>query len=109
MLLNRLYLCIIILLLLPVKSTAQNTPCTILGQNPQTAFPVCGTAVFQQDTVPLCGGRLIPSPCFDPDSIITDINPFWYKFTCFQSGKLAFLYTLTVTVKEVVRPPIICL
>ncbi len=93
MLLNRLYIFIIILLLLPVKSTAQNTPCTILGQNPETAFPVCGTTVFQQDTVPLCGGRLIPSPCFDPDTTITDINPFWYKFTCFQSGKLAFLIT----------------
>lgn len=94
MLLIRLSIFIIILLLIPVKPFAQiSTPCTILGQNPQTAFPVCGTAVFQQDTVPLCGGRLIPSPCFDPDSIITDVNPFWYKFTCFQSGKLAFLIT----------------
>ena len=91
MLLNRLSIFIIILLLTSGKSSAQNTPCTILGQNPETAFPVCGTAVFQQDTVPLCGGRLVPSPCFDPDSIITDINPFWYKFSCFQSGKLAFL------------------
>jgi gliding motility-associated-like protein len=93
MLLYRQTIFVIFLLLISCKLCAQNTPCTILGQNPETAFPVCGTAVFQQDTVPLCGGRVIPSPCFDPDSIITDINPFWYKFTCFQSGKLAFLIT----------------
>ena len=80
--------------LLPASSClfAQNT-CTTLGQNPETAFPVCGTAVFQQDTVPICGGRIIPSPCPDPLLIITDINPYWYKFTCFSSGKLAFLIT----------------
>ncbi len=66
-------------------------PCSVLGQNPETAFPVCGTAVFVQSTVPFCGGRLIPSPCPDLDSIITDVNPFWYKFTCFESGKLEFM------------------
>jgi gliding motility-associated-like protein len=83
----------LIFLLLSLGKIQAQTVCSTLGQNPETAFPVCGTAVFQQDTVPLCGGRLIPSPCFDPDSIITDINPFWYKFTCFSSGKLAFLIT----------------
>ncbi len=92
MLLKNLSILLFFLLLAPDKLLAQ-TPCTILGQNPETAFPVCGTAVFQQDTVPYCGRRLIPSPCFDPDSIITDKNPFWYKFTCFTSGKLAFLIT----------------
>ena len=83
----------LIFLLLSLGKLQAQTLCSTLGQNPETAFPVCGTAVFQQDTVPLCGGRLIPSPCFDPDSIVTDINPFWYKFTCFSSGKLAFLIT----------------
>ena len=92
MLLKKLPIFVILLLLISVSLYAQTT-CSLLGQNPQTAFPVCGTAVFNQDTVPLCGGRLIPSPCFDPDSVITDINPFWYKFTCFQSGKLAFFIT----------------
>jgi len=90
MLLNKLPILMFFLLLTSGSAYAQ-TSCTTLGQNPETAFPVCGTAIFQQDTVPLCGGRVIPSPCFDPDSIITDINPFWYKFTCFSSGKLAFM------------------
>ena len=65
--------------------------CTTLGQNPSTAFPVCGTATFSQSTVPYCGGRAIPGPCStDP---LTDLNPFWYKFTCFSSGTLGFVIT----------------
>jgi len=65
--------------------------CTTLGQNPSTAFPVCGTNTFNQTTVPLCGNKFVPSPCTsDP---ITDTNPFWYKFKCFSSGTLGFLIT----------------
>jgi len=68
---------------------AQNA-CTTLGQNPATAFPVCGTSVFAQTTVPNCGGKRIPGPCASTDSL-TDTNPFWYKFTCFSPGTLGFL------------------
>jgi gliding motility-associated-like protein len=68
---------------------AQNA-CTTLGQNPATAFPVCGTSVFAQTTVPYCGGKRIPGPCASTDSL-TDTNPFWYKFTCFSPGTLGFL------------------
>ena len=64
--------------------------CTTLGQNPATAFPVCGTSVFSQTTVPNCGGKRIPGPCATTDSL-TDTNPFWYKFTCFSPGTLGFL------------------
>ena len=92
MLLNRLSIFIIILLLLSVKSSAQITACTILGQNPETAFPVCGTSVFHMDTVPICGQRQVATLCVD-DTVYTDKNPFWYKFTCFQSGKLVFFIT----------------
>ncbi|GAC1384812.1 MAG: hypothetical protein NVSMB45_13060 [Ginsengibacter sp.] len=65
--------------------------CTALGQNPSTAFPVCGEQSFTQNTVPLCGGRIIPGPCTDGGE--TDINPFWYKFTCYQTGSLGFVIT----------------
>ncbi len=65
--------------------------CTELGQNPSTAFPVCGTDTFSQSTVPYCGGRSVPGPC--GDVLFTDLNPFWYKFTCFQSGTLGLLIT----------------
>ena len=92
MLLNRLPIFIFILLLIPDTSWAQTTPCSILGQNPETAFPVCGTSVFHMDTVPICGQRRVASLCVD-DTMYTDKNPFWYKFTCFQSGKLAFFIT----------------
>lgn len=63
--------------------------CTALGQNPQTAFPVCGTGTFPQGSVPVCGGKTIPSKC--TGTVFTDVNPYWYKFTCFSSGTLAFL------------------
>jgi gliding motility-associated-like protein len=68
---------------------AQVTPCTAPGQNPSTAFPVCGTSTFSQSSVPICGGRQVPAPTCNSYPL-TDVNPFWYKFTCFQSGTLAF-------------------
>jgi len=92
MLLTKLPIPVMLLLLLSGLLHAQTTPCTLLGQNPQTAFPVCGTAVFHQDTVPYCGGRQVATLCVD-DTLYTDKNPYWYKFTCFQSGKLAFFIT----------------
>ncbi|MDQ6761546.1 MAG: gliding motility-associated C-terminal domain-containing protein [Bacteroidota bacterium] len=65
--------------------------CTTLGQNPSSAFPVCGTNTFTQDTVPYCGGRDIPGPCSQDG--LKDLNPFWYKFTCYTPGTLGFKIT----------------
>src|SRR6186713_1339248 len=67
-------------------------PCTVLGQTPATAFPVCGTLVFKQANVPVCNNHGIPLACNDGASY-TDKNPFWYKFTCYTSGTLGFLIT----------------
>lgn len=72
--------------------TKAQKACSTLGQNPSTAFPVCGTSIFSQATVPYCGGRALPGPCSYTDSL-TDTNPFWYKFTCFKAGTLGFLIT----------------
>ena len=66
--------------------------CTALGQNPSTAFPVCGTDTFSQTTVPYCGGRTIPGQCPAIEGL-SDTNPFWYKFTCFTAGTLGFVIT----------------
>jgi gliding motility-associated-like protein len=68
--------------------------CSTLGQNPATAFPVCGTADFTQNTVPICNNRIIPTRCNDL-SPYTDKNPFWYKFTCFTAGTFGFVITPT--------------
>lgn len=77
------------IILLADSAFAQNTPCTSPGQNPSTAFPVCGTSTFTQASVPLCGGQQVPAPTCNTYPL-TDVNPFWYKFTCFQSGALGF-------------------
>jgi len=66
--------------------------CTTLGQTPETAFPVCGSQPFPQGTVPVCGGTLLFAPgCTGAD--LTDINPYYYKFTCFTGGTLGFTIT----------------
>ncbi len=62
--------------------------CTTLGQNPSTAFPICGSTNFTQTSVPTCGGRTVPTLCTDR-TIYQDINPYWYKFTCYKTGTLA--------------------
>lgn len=74
---------------LTIYLTGEGQICTTLGQNPTTAFPVCGTTNFDQKIVPFCGGRSVPTPCTDKAGY-SDINPFWYKFTCYVSGKFAF-------------------
>ena len=61
----------------------------VLGQTPQTAFPVCGSSVFNQKTVPGCENGPMPNHCTDA-AAYADANPFWYKFTCFVSGTLGF-------------------
>ncbi len=95
MLLKKLSIFVIILLLIPGSFYAQ--VCTTLGQNPTTAFPVCGTSVFHQDSVPLCNSDKIYAPgCSvygDTSTYYSNKNPYWYKFTCFQSGTLNFIIT----------------
>jgi gliding motility-associated-like protein len=78
-----------LLIFLIAKCYSQNA-CTTLGQTPTTAFPVCGTNVFKQETVPQCVNNTVPaSNC----GAYPDTNPFWYQFTCFQSGTLGFAIT----------------
>jgi len=69
--------------------------CTTLGQTPSTAFPVCGTTVFQQTTVPICYTRTLVVPGCNDGAAYGDKNPYWYRFTCFVSGSLAFTITPT--------------
>lgn len=67
--------------------------CSTLGQNPSSAFPVCGTSTFHQGSVPICGNTSIPNPCQSGQNLFTDKNPYWYRFTCYTSGTLGFLIT----------------
>ncbi|HVW59027.1 MAG TPA: hypothetical protein VHC48_03295, partial [Puia sp.] len=77
----------------PVYSQA----CTTLGQTPATAFPVCGSATFTQSSVPACLNSTVRAPCSSgTGNVYQDLNPYWYKFTCFTSGTLA----LTITPKN---------
>ena len=74
---------------LPLVAVCQNGDCVTLGQNPSTAFPVCGTSKFFQAQVPLCDGPSLTVP--NCDGGYSARNPFWYRFTCFKAGNLGFL------------------
>jgi gliding motility-associated-like protein len=76
-------------------STKVSAQCTALGQNPATAFPVCGTTSFFQASVPICSGPglFVPGCTAGSGSTYDNKNSFWYKFTCYQSGTLSFLIT----------------
>ncbi|MBS1621309.1 MAG: gliding motility-associated C-terminal domain-containing protein [Bacteroidetes bacterium] len=68
--------------------------CSVLGQTPSTAFPVCGTTVFQQTTVPICSSANLFVPgCSGDGASYQDKNPFYYVFTCYGAGTLGFLIT----------------
>lgn len=74
-----------------IRNGYTQTTCSALGQNPGTAFPVCGTDTFSIASVAICGDRQVPGPCTAVP--LTDKNPYWYKFTCFSAGTLGFLIT----------------
>ena len=77
------------MLLWGLNNFASAQSCTNNGQNPLSAFPVCGTNIFYQASVPICSGSNVPSPgCAATD--YSDKNPFYYKFTCFAAGTLHF-------------------
>ncbi len=84
----KLYVIPFTVLCISVLTSYAQPSCTTLGQTPSTAFPVCGTATFIQSSVPICGNTLIPGPC--ALDLLTDKNPFWYRFTCYAPGTLGF-------------------
>lgn len=86
-------LLLLFFLLGPVPAFAQ--PCTQLGQTPSTAFPVCGTTVFTQNTVPICSTNdlVVPGCSGTGTAIYQNKNPYFYKFTCYVAGTLGFLIT----------------
>ena len=68
--------------------------CSTLGQTPATAFPLCTKDTFSQATVPICTNRDLVVPGCDSRTIAyQDKNPFWYRFTCYQTGSLALFIT----------------
>ena len=80
------------LILLTLITRAQT--CNAPGQTPSTAFPVCGTKVFNQKEVPICRtASLVVPGCSGSTADYGDRNPYWYKFTCYEAGTLGFLIT----------------
>lgn len=96
MVLSKLLIIFSGVLLILLRETPARAQCTTLGQTPATAFPVCGSSTFTQKSVPLCTNGNIPARCTSGSNQLSDVNPYWYKFTCFTSGTLG----LTITPKD---------
>src|SRR5688572_29586303 len=87
------YLVVLLSLVLQLKVNFGQA-CTNLGQTPSTAFPVCGTTVFHQTSVPICATVNIFVPGCSTGGGGTSYqnkNPYFYKFTCYAAGTLGFL------------------
>lgn len=84
---------VICLVLNACVTAAFGQGCTTRGQTPYTAFPVCGSTKFSQTTVPGCSNNTLPTLCPADGNVYVDLNPFWYKFTCFTAGNLGFIIT----------------
>jgi gliding motility-associated-like protein len=89
----------VFLVFLFISGAGYSQPCTTLGQNPSTAFPVCGSTTFTQNTVPLCRSNdlFVPGCSGTDNADYANRNPFWYRFTCFTSGTLGFLISPLAT------------
>ncbi|MEJ0080875.1 MAG: hypothetical protein WDM78_08005 [Puia sp.] len=62
----------------------------VTGQQPSTAFPVCGSGTFKQSKVPYgANGPIDYQACHRP----IDFCPFYYSFTCYVEGTLGFVIT----------------
>jgi len=84
---------ILIILCSYVKTASGQDICDSLGQTPSTAFPVCGTTTFAQETVPTCHTNDLFVPGCQDGAGYQNKNPFWYKFTCYSTGSLGFVIT----------------
>ncbi len=69
---------------------AQAQQCSLPGQTPDKAYPVCGTSVFHETVISSCQGPNVATKgCTSAG--VTSSSSIWYKFTCYQSGTLGFL------------------
>jgi len=82
----------VLLIFIWSQGLTQGFPVT--GQLASSAFPVCGKDTFRQATVPLGITHNLEVPgCTMDGAAYQDRNPFWYSFTCYESGSLGFLIT----------------
>jgi gliding motility-associated-like protein len=74
------------LLTLSVWGWSQTYP--LKGQLAATAFPICAQDTFKQGNLPNGFNTSIVMPGCDP---YYELNPFYYRFTCYTAGNLGFV------------------
>ncbi len=87
----------ILLFLGSLSTNAFSQSCaSILGQNPSSAIPVCGTTAFHQDGAASCDAGPDPIASTSSCTAYYSHNSFWYKFHCYQTGTLGFIINGTI-------------
>ena len=72
--------------------SARSQTCTNPGQTPNTAIFVCGSESLSFSTQQFCGVTPVPVSC--PGGFAyADRNPSYFRFACFTSGTLGFIFT----------------
>lgn len=94
--LNRIVLLLLFIVAFTIKGFSQPPCSTILGQNPSSAIPVCGTTAFHQEGAASCDAGPLPMPNNGGCTDYTSDNSFWYKFHCYQTGTLGFVINGTM-------------
>jgi gliding motility-associated-like protein len=74
------------LLTLPLWGWSQVHP--LKGQQAATSFPICALDTFKQGVLPDAFDANIVVPGCD---LFYELNPFYYRFSCFASGTLGFV------------------
>lgn len=79
-----------VLILICCAGIVHAQPCTDAGHTPSSPILLCGADSYVQASVPFCGQTVLPVPC---NGSFTNMNPTWFKMTCFNSGTLGFIIT----------------
>jgi gliding motility-associated-like protein len=88
-----------LILLFAVKLPAQI--CTLPGQTPASAFPICSNGIYNQPYLTACRNNSVYVPgCTDARTNYGDNNPFYYKFSCFAAGSFAFTITPVIATDD---------
>jgi gliding motility-associated-like protein len=89
------FLSLLFFIICVIAKDANAQRCDSLGQNPSSALPVCGTGIYQQTNVPICSSTslYVPGCSGSGGANYENKNPFWYKFTCYQTGTFSFTLT----------------
>lgn len=88
----RMYLFILLLAIWPASGITGQSTCTLPGQTPVSAIPVCSGEPLSVSTPVFCGNLSVPVSC--PGGFTyQNTNPLFFRIACYNTGTFGFLIT----------------